>query len=121
MGKEGKKKVDYSSAWAEARKIVWNARWRLAFGSVLMLISRLAGMVLPASTKYIGDEVFAKGNYALIKWIALAIGVSTLIQGLTGFALSQVLGVAAQRAITEMRKRVQKRIERLPKIGRAHV
>lgn len=109
-----KKKIDYSSAWAEARKIVWNARFRLAFGSVLMLISRLAGMVLPASTKYIGDEVFAKGNYALIKWIALAIGVSTLIQGVTGFALSQVLGVAAQRAITEMRKRVQKRIERLP-------
>ncbi|HLA94766.1 MAG TPA: ABC transporter ATP-binding protein [Pyrinomonadaceae bacterium] len=111
---EKKKKVDYSSAWAEARKIVWNARWRLGVGSVLMLISRLAGMVLPASTKYIGDEVFTKGNYSLIKWIALAIGVSTLIQALTGFALSQILGVAAQRAITEMRKRVQKRIERLP-------
>jgi len=109
-----KKKVDYASAWAEARKIVWNARWRLAFGSVLMLISRLAGMVLPASTKYIGDEVFTKQNYSLIKWIALAIGISTLIQGVTGFALSQVLGVAAQRAITEMRKRVQQRIERLP-------
>ena len=112
--KEGKKKVNYASAWAEARKIIWNARWRLALGSVLMLISRLAGMVLPASTKYIGDEVFAKGNYELIKWIALAIGISTLVQGLTGFALSQVLGVAAQRAITEMRKRVQQRIERLP-------
>ena len=79
-----------------------------------MLISRLAGMVLPASTKYIGDEVFTKQNYSLIKWIALAIGISTLIQGVTGFALSQVLGVAAQRAITEMRKRVQQRIERLP-------
>jgi subfamily B ATP-binding cassette protein MsbA len=71
-------------------------------------------MVLPASTKYIGDEVFTKQNYSLIKWIALAIGISTLIQGVTGFALSQVLGVAAQRAITEMRKRVQQRIERLP-------
>ena len=79
-----------------------------------MLVSRLAGMVLPASTKYIGDEVFTKQNYSLIKWIALAIGISTLIQGVTGFALSQVLGVAAQRAITEMRKRVQQRIERLP-------
>ena len=112
--KKLKKKVDYASAWAEARKIVWNARWRLALGSGLLLISRLAGMVLPASTKYIGDEVFAKGNYALIKWIALAVGISTLVQGLTGFALSQVLGVAAQRAITEMRKTVQKRIERLP-------
>ncbi len=79
-----------------------------------MLISRLAGMVLPASTKYIGDEVFTNRNYSLIKWIALAIGVSTLIQGVTSFALSQILGVAAQRAITEMRKRVQTHIERLP-------
>lgn len=109
-----KKKVNYSSAWAEARKIVWNARWRLAFGSVLMLISRLAGMVLPASTKYIGDEVFTNRNYGLIKWIALAIGISTLIQGVTSFALSQILGVAAQLAITNMRMRVQRHIERLP-------
>ena len=114
MSKPNKKKIDYSSAWAEARKIIWNSRWRLLVGSVLMLISRLAGMVLPASTKYIGDEVFTNRNYGLIKWIALAIGVSTLIQGVTSFALSQILGVAAQLAITNMRMRVQRHIERLP-------
>lgn len=109
-----KKKTNYSGAWAEARKIIWNARWRLAAGSVLMLISRFASMVLPASTKFIGDEVFVKQRYELIKWIALAIGISTLVQGITSFSLSQILGVAAQRAITEMRKRVQNHIERLP-------
>lgn len=111
---EKKKKTDYRSAWAEARKIIWGARWRLLFGSGLMLVSRLAGMVLPASTKFIGDEIFINKRYELLKWIALAIGVSTLIQGVTSFALSQILGVAAQRAITEMRKRVQTHIERLP-------
>lgn len=109
-----KKKVNYATAWAEARKIMWNARWRLLVGSLLMLVSRLAGMVLPASTKYIGDEVFTGRNYGLIKWIALAIGVSTLVQGITSFALSQILGVAAQLAITNMRMRVQSHIERLP-------
>ena len=71
-------------------------------------------MVLPASTKYIGDEVFTNKNYGLLKWIALAIGISTLVQATTAFALSQILGVAAQRAITEMRKRVMEKIERLP-------
>lgn len=111
---EKKKKVDYSSAWQEARSIIWQARWRLLLGTVLMLVSRLAGMVLPASTKWIGDEVFVKQQYDLLKWIALAIGISTVIQAITSFALSQILGVAAQRAITEMRKRVQQRIERLP-------
>ncbi|MEP6946587.1 MAG: ABC transporter ATP-binding protein [Acidobacteriota bacterium] len=109
-----KKKINYSSAWVEAKKIIWGARWRLAAGSVLMLVSRLAGMVLPASTKYIGDEIFTKHRFELLKWIALAIGISTLVQGVTGFALSQILGVAAQRAITEMRKNVQSHIERLP-------
>jgi ABC-type multidrug transport system fused ATPase/permease subunit len=109
-----KKKINYKSAWAEARRIIWNARWRLAAGSVLLLISRLAGMVLPASMKYVGDEVFTNRNYSLLKWIALAIGVSTLVSAVTGFAVSQILGVAAQRAITEMRKRVQSHIERLP-------
>jgi ABC-type multidrug transport system fused ATPase/permease subunit len=109
-----KKKVNYATAWAEARKIMWNARWRLLVGSLLMLVSRLAGMVLPASTKFIGDEVFTNKRYDLIKWIALAIGISTLVQGLTSFALSQILGVAAQLAITNMRMRVQRHIERLP-------
>jgi ABC-type multidrug transport system fused ATPase/permease subunit len=109
-----KKKVNYSSAWREARELIWKARWRLFLGSSLMLVSRLAGMVLPASTKFIGDEVFVNRRYELLKWIALAIGVSSLIQALTSFALSQILGVAAQRAITDMRKRVMEKIERLP-------
>jgi len=78
------------------------------------LISRLAGMVLPLSTKYIGDEVFVNQRYELIKWIALAIMIATLVQATTSFALSQILGVAAQRAITDMRRRVQAHIERLP-------
>ncbi|MEQ1605291.1 MAG: ABC transporter ATP-binding protein [Pyrinomonadaceae bacterium] len=109
-----KKKVDYSSAWAEARRIMWGARWRLLVGSLLMLVSRLSGMVLPASTKYIGDEIFTNKRFDLLKWIALAIGISTLVQGVTSFALSQILGVAAQLAITNMRMRVQRHIERLP-------
>ncbi|QYO62914.1 ABC transporter ATP-binding protein [Leptolyngbya sp. 7M] len=112
--KKGKKKISYTGAWAEAKKIVWDARWRLALGSILLLVSRLAGMVLPASTKYIGDEVLGKGRYELLTYIAMAIGIATLIQASTSFALSQILGVAAQRAITEMRKRVQTHIERLP-------
>ena len=109
-----KKKVDYSRAWVEARALIWSYRWRLMLGLVLMLISRAAGFVLPYSTKYLVDNVFSQGQYDLLKWIALAVGISTIIQATTSFTLSQVLGVAAQRAITEMRKRIQAHIERLP-------
>jgi len=109
-----KKKINYTSAWQEAKVLIWNYRGRLALGGVLMIISRLAGLVLPASSKYLVDEVIIKQQFEFLKWIALAVGLSTLVQAVTGFVLSQLLGVAAQRAITEMRKRVQAKIERLP-------
>jgi ABC-type multidrug transport system fused ATPase/permease subunit len=109
-----KKKVNYSRAWREAKVLIWSYRWRLILGLALMLVSRGAGFVLPYSTKYLVDNVFTQKQYYLLKWIAIAVGVSTLIQAITSFILSQVLGVAAQRAITEMRKRVQAHIERLP-------
>ena len=111
---EKKKRVTFSGAWKDARQLVWAHRSRLALGGALMLTSRLAGLVLPASSKYLIDEVITKERFEMLKWIALAIGLATLVQAVTSFALSQILGVAAQRAITEMRKRVQERIERLP-------
>jgi len=109
-----KPKVNYRAAWAEAREVVVAYRWRLALGLVLMLLSRLAGLVLPASSKYLIDNVIGKHEARLLPLIALAVGAATLVQAATGFALSQVLGVAAQRAITDMRKRVQEHVARLP-------
>ncbi|MGI8672166.1 MAG: ABC transporter ATP-binding protein, partial [Luteitalea sp.] len=54
-------------------------------------------------------------NQPQLLWpLALAVGVATLIEATTSFAISQVLGVAAQRAITEMRRSVQAHVARLP-------
>src|SRR5678816_499625 len=101
------KKVTAVAAWREARELVWTHRRRLGVGLALMLVSRLAGLVLPASSKWLIDEVIGKQRTDLLLPIALASGVATLIQAVTSFVLSQILGVAAQRAITDMRKRVQ--------------
>jgi subfamily B ATP-binding cassette protein MsbA len=109
-----KKKVTASAAWREARALLWGHRRRLLLGFVLMLISRLAGLVLPASSKYLIDDVVGQGRTELLPLIAWAAGGATLVQAVTSFALSQILGVAAQRAITDMRKRVQARVMRLP-------
>jgi subfamily B ATP-binding cassette protein MsbA len=112
--KKKKKRPRVSDAWREAKDLIWAHRHRLALGMVLMLVNRFVGLVLPASSKYLVDEVIMQRRGELLTWIALAVGAATLIQGLTSFALSQVLGVAAQRAITEMRKSVQAHIARLP-------
>ena len=109
-----KKKVSASAAWREARELVWAHRRRLGIGLVLMLVSRLAGMVLPASSKWLVDEVLGNNRTDLLLPIALVAGAATLVQAVTSFGLSQILGVAAQRAITDMRKRVQAHVMRLP-------
>ena len=110
----GKKKVSASAAWRETRELLWKHRRRLALGLVLMLVSRLAGLVLPLSSKYVIDEVVGNRRYDLLAPIAVAAAVATGLQAITSFVLAQILGVAAQRAITEMRKRVQAHIMRLP-------
>ncbi|MBA3256609.1 MAG: ABC transporter ATP-binding protein [Pyrinomonadaceae bacterium] len=114
MSQQERKKMRWSSAWGDARELVWAHRRRLALGAVLMIVNQSMGLVLPASTKYLIDEVIVKGRADLLWKIALAAGAATLVQAVTSFSLSQVLGVAAQRAITEMRKKVQAHIARLP-------
>ncbi len=111
---EKKKPISLSTAWRDARELIWAHRFRLALGLTLMLINRLVGLVLPASSKYLIDEVIIKHRGELLLTLALVAGAATLIQAVSSFMLAQVLGVAAQRAITEMRKSVQEHIARLP-------
>jgi subfamily B ATP-binding cassette protein MsbA len=113
-GAAPRKKVTGEAAWREARELLWKHRRRLALGLFLMLISRVVGLIVPAAPKYLIDEVIQKGRTDLLAPIALAVLGATVIQALTSFWLSQLLGVAAQRAITDMRKRVQARIMHLP-------
>ncbi len=114
MAEENKKRLNFSSAWRDARDLVWSHRYRLAVGMLLMILNRLVGLVLPASSKYLIDEVIIKHRSTLLMPLAIAAGIATVVQAISSFALSQVLGVAAQRAITEMRKSVQAHVERLP-------
>jgi subfamily B ATP-binding cassette protein MsbA len=106
--------MNVANAWAEARGLVWEHRGRLSLGLALMLVNRLSGLVLPATSKFLVDDVIGRGRADLLMPLALAAGGATLVDAATGFALSQVLGVAAQRAIADMRTSLQRHIIRLP-------
>src|SRR5881409_589148 len=108
------KKTITPGAWQEARALIYAHRGRLAVGLALMLVNRLAGLVLPSSSKWVIDRVINQHHPELLLPLALAAGGATLVQAITGFGLSQILGVAAQRAITDMRRTVQAYVLRLP-------
>ena len=111
---EKKKPLKLDEVWREAKELVWAHRRRIGIGLVLMLVGRLAGLILPATSKFLIDEVIGTGKHDLLPLLAGAAMAGTLIQAGASFALSQILGVAAQRAITEMRKRVEQHVLRLP-------
>lgn len=89
-------------------------RWPvLALGFFLMIINRVAGLVLPYSTRFLIDRVVMQHHVELLRPLVLGVLVATAIQGSTSFALTQLLSKAAQRLISEMRMRVQSHIGRL--------
>ncbi|HYM22536.1 MAG TPA: ABC transporter ATP-binding protein [Vicinamibacterales bacterium] len=107
-------KYDKTRAWKEAKELIGEHRTSLAVGLALMVVNRVTGLVLPYTSKFLIDDVIGKHREDLLMPLAAVAIAATLIQGGTSFALSQVVSIAAQRAITEMRKRVQAHVLRLP-------
>jgi len=104
--------------WRKLLPDVWEflkpRRGRLALGFGLMVVNRIAGLVLPASSKFLIDNVLVRRQARLLEPIVLAVVGATLIQGLSSFGLTQVLSKEAQRLIAELRMRVQAHVARLP-------
>src|ERR1700722_11874925 len=85
----------------------------LAVGLLLMAVNRVSGLILPASTKYLVDDVIGKRHIRLLTPIVLAVLAATVIQGLTSFTLTQLLSKSAQKMIADLRRQVQAHIGKL--------
>src|ERR1700704_3133802 len=116
MSTENEQKKQKKNAWKnlpDVWALIKPRRGLLALGFVLMAVNRVAGLVLPASTKYFVDNVISKRQVQLLTPIVLAVLAATLLQGLTSFTLTQLLSKSAQKMITELRRQVQAHIGRL--------
>ena len=101
-------------AWRDARDLLRDQRGRLAVGFLLLLASRVAALVLPASSKFLVDEIITRQRVSLLGPIAAAIVAASVFQAFTSLALSRVLGVAAHRAIMQIRRELQRKVLHLP-------
>lgn len=96
------------------KTIVWPRRKQLLMGLLLIVISRLAGLVVPGASKYLLDDVIPNNNMELLKILLIAVVVAIIVQAVTSFALTQILSVEAQNLIAQLRAKVQRHIIRLP-------
>ena len=63
-------------------------RGLLLIGFVLMVINRVCGLALPASTKFLIDDVIDKRRTDLLMPLVLTVVAATMIQGVTSFTLT---------------------------------
>jgi subfamily B ATP-binding cassette protein MsbA len=98
----------------EVWKLVKPRRVLLATSFLLMIIQRASGLVLPASTRYLIDNVMTKGQVGLLPEIVGVVAAATILQAATSYALTQLLSKEGQRLITDLRMQVQAHIGKLP-------
>lgn len=96
------------------KTIIWPRKNILFVGLILIIISRLAGLVLPGATKFLMDDVIAKGDMEMLKLVLAGVALSIAVQAGTSYVLTQILSVEAQRLISILRSRVQRQVLRLP-------
>lgn len=98
----------------EVWELIKPYRLLLAGSFVLMVINRASGLVLPASAKPLIDIIMKKQQLHLLPFFIGVVVTATLVQGVTSYALTQILSKAGQRLIAELRKKVQAHVGRLP-------
>jgi ATP-binding cassette, subfamily B, putative efflux pump len=112
--KEQRTKLKASHIYRDLRDLVWPRRHLFLLGLILVFINRAASLVLPTSTKYLIDDVVQNRREDLLVPLVGIVGAAVLVQGVTSFALTQLLSASAQKLIAQMRVRVQAHIGRLP-------
>jgi subfamily B ATP-binding cassette protein MsbA len=88
----------------------------IAIGLILMAINRVAGLVLPYTSRPLLDNVLSTQHphpEKLPYFIALVF-CAMLVQSLTSFSLTQLLSKAGQRLIAQLRRDVQRHVGLLP-------
>jgi subfamily B ATP-binding cassette protein MsbA len=99
--------------WPDIRALIYPRRGLLSLGFVLILVSRLCGLILPISSKYLIDNVMYKRQQSLLLPLVFAVLGATALQGITSFFLTQLLSIEGQKVIAELRQKVQSHIGRL--------
>ena len=107
-----KRKPNLKKLWPQVWALVAPRKWLILSGLGLMAVNRVAGLVLPYTSKPLLDRVLSPQHPRpdmLPRIIALVFS-AMVVQAVTSFSLTQLLSKAGQRLIAEMRRQVQRHV-----------
>ena len=107
-----RRKAKLKNVWPEVWALVAPRKGLILAGLVLMCINRVAGLVLPYTTKALLDKVlsFQHPHPELLPRIIAIVFTAMVVQAITSYSLTQLLSVAGQKLIAEMRRQVQRHV-----------
>ena len=105
-----KSKVTFGQAF---KTIIWPRKKLLIIGLFLIVISKASGLVTPIIMKTFVNDALGKDMELTIQIVGIVI-FSILINSLTSYLLTRLIGVEAQHLIAELRTKVQKKVLTLP-------
>ncbi|NNF07330.1 MAG: ABC transporter ATP-binding protein [Candidatus Eisenbacteria bacterium] len=112
--RKSKPKVSLASVRHAFKTIIWPRRNLVFLGLFLVAMNRLAGLVLPGSTKYLLDDVVVNKDMEMLRLLLFVVGGALLVQSVTSFLLTRLLSVEAQHLISLLRSQMQQHVSRLP-------
>ena len=106
-------KKNVSFKWA-FKEFIWPRKNIIIIGLILIIIRSLAGLVLPYASKSLIDEVIPSKDMDTLWFLLAGVCIAILIQAVTSFSLTRLLSVEAQRLISILRTKVQRKLLTLP-------
>jgi subfamily B ATP-binding cassette protein MsbA len=106
-----KRKPNLKKLWPQIWALVAPRKGLLVAGMCLMAINRVAGLVMPYTSKPLVDKALSStGNPKLLPGYIALVFAAMIVQAITSFSLTQLLSKAGQRLIAEMRRQVQRHV-----------
>jgi len=96
------------------KSIIWPRKKLIGFGLVLIILSRLSGLVIPESSRYLIDVVIANKDFNGLKMLILIVAIAVIVQASSYYLLNRLLSVESEYLIAELRSKVQKKVISLP-------
>jgi subfamily B ATP-binding cassette protein MsbA len=107
-----KRKPHLKKLWPQIKALVAPRMGLLAASMGLMVINRVAGLVMPATSRWLLDTVLSPLHPQpdLLPRIIVLVFSAMVVQAITSYSLTQLLSKAGQRLIAEMRRQVQRHV-----------